>query len=196
MMRKFPYERWNRVTGKSFADAAISGLHMNMRQYVTTTSTRFFALSAGAALSIVCRHPSGLSGKSRTFFGSKHKRDDSSTRNTADTLCNFAMTSKPQRRLNHILSELTPMPPFVGTLKLGDITYEVPASFYPPRLPHSKELLDIQDPVNRDNLYFMLQKYLLGQDLFLVSQPGPYARRLALTFARYELCGLDCVGKG
>jgi hypothetical protein len=97
--------------------------------------------------------------------------------------------------LNHILSELTPTPS-VGTLKLGDITYEVPASLYPSRLPHSKELLDIQDPINRDNLYFMLQKYLLGQDVFLVSQPGPYARRLALTFARYGYCGSDYIGKG
>ncbi|KAF9011991.1 AAA domain-containing protein [Cyathus striatus] len=44
-------------------------------------------------------------------------------------------------------------------------------------------LLDPQNPVNLDNLHFMLQKYLLGQDIFLVSQPGPYARRLAMTFA-------------
>ncbi|THH30493.1 hypothetical protein EUX98_g3701 [Antrodiella citrinella] len=28
----------------------------------------------------------------------------------------------------------------------------------------------------------MLQKYILGQDVFLLSQPGPYARRLAMTF--------------
>ncbi|EPQ51988.1 hypothetical protein GLOTRDRAFT_132574 [Gloeophyllum trabeum ATCC 11539] len=38
------------------------------------------------------------------------------------------------------------------------------------------------DPVNLNNLHFMLQKYLLGQDVFLLSQPGPYARRLAMTF--------------
>jgi hypothetical protein len=97
------------------------------------------------------------------------------------------MTGVPQRRLNRILRELNPTPPAVGTLKLGDITYEVPASLNPSRLAHSKELLDTQNPVNRDNLHFMLQKYLLGQDVFLISQPGPYARRLALTFARYEV---------
>jgi len=101
------------------------------------------------------------------------------------------MMAAPQRRLNHILRELsTPTPPVVGTLKLGDITYEVPASLHPSRLAHSNGLLDVQDPVNRDNLHFMLQKYLLGQDVFLVSQPGPYARRLALTFAR---CGVLCL---
>ncbi|KAG6898082.1 hypothetical protein C0992_006002 [Termitomyces sp. T32_za158] len=88
-----------------------------------------------------------------------------------------------QRRLKHILQELTPVPESVGTLKLGDITYEVPAALTPSRLPRSKDLLDINEAVNRDNLHFLLQKYLLGQDVFLVSQPGPYARRLALTFA-------------
>ncbi|KAG6885080.1 hypothetical protein C0993_006041 [Termitomyces sp. T159_Od127] len=88
-----------------------------------------------------------------------------------------------QRRLKHILQELTPLPESVGTLKLGNITYEVPAALTPSRLPRSKDLLDINDAVNRDNLHFLLQKHLLGQDVFLVSQPGPYARRLALTFA-------------
>jgi hypothetical protein len=90
----------------------------------------------------------------------------------------------PRHRLKHILHELTPPPLPIGNLKLGDITYEVPASLTPSRLSHSRDILDIQDPVNLDNLHFILQKYLLGQDIFLVSQPGPYARRLALTFAR------------
>ena len=90
----------------------------------------------------------------------------------------------PQRRLNQLLSELTPKPGPIGTLKLGDITYEVPASLETSRLARTAHLLDVNDPVNLDNLHFMLQKYLLGQDVFLVSQPGPYARKLALTFAR------------
>jgi len=91
----------------------------------------------------------------------------------------------PQRRLNQLLSELKEAPEPIGTLKLGDITYEVPASLTPSRLPRTSSLLDVNDPVNLDNLHFILQKYLLGQDVFLVSQPGPYARRLALTFAKY-----------
>jgi hypothetical protein len=90
-----------------------------------------------------------------------------------------------QRRLNQLLSELKPAPESIGTLKLGAITYDVPASLTPSRLARSSHLLDINDPVNVDNLHFILQKYLLGQDVFLVSQPGPYARRLAMTFARY-----------
>ncbi|KAJ3565249.1 hypothetical protein NP233_g7756 [Leucocoprinus birnbaumii] len=89
----------------------------------------------------------------------------------------------PQRRLNQLLNELRPNPPIVGTLKLGDIAYEVPAALAPTRLPRTTTLLEPKDGVNLDNLHFMLQKYLLGQDIFLVSQPGPYARRLALTFA-------------
>jgi len=90
----------------------------------------------------------------------------------------------PQRRLNEILRTLSPVLQPVGTLKLGDISYSVPAAHSPSRLPHSGELLDTRNPINVDNLHFLLQKYLLGQDVFLVSQPGPYARRLALTFAR------------
>ncbi|KAG6857487.1 hypothetical protein H0H87_002112 [Tephrocybe sp. NHM501043] len=87
------------------------------------------------------------------------------------------------RRLHHILKELTPLPPPVGTLQLGDITYEVAQALSPSRLSHSNDLLDMNDAANIDNLHFLLQKYLLGQDVFLVSQPGPYARRLAMTFA-------------
>ncbi|KAJ7165324.1 AAA domain-containing protein [Mycena filopes] len=108
-----------------------------------------------------------------------------------------SMSSTPKRRLAHILDSLAPPVESVGKLTLGDITYEVPVSTNPSRLPHSRsqDLLDVADPVNLDNLHFMLQKYLLGQDIFLVSQPGPYARRLALTFAsiinsEYEIVAL------
>ena len=98
------------------------------------------------------------------------------------------MAYTPQRRLNRILKELTPTPAGpIGTLTLGEITYEVPVSQTPSRLVHSKALLDVNHPVTRDNVHWMLQKYLLGQDIFLVSQPGPYARRLAMTFGRCEL---------
>jgi von Willebrand factor A domain-containing protein 8 len=91
----------------------------------------------------------------------------------------------PQGRLNHILNELSSSaPPSIGTLKLGSITYEVPASLSPSRLSHSGQILDTRNAVNVDNLHFLLQKYLLGQDVFLVSQPGPYARHLALTFVQ------------
>lgn len=90
-----------------------------------------------------------------------------------------------QRRLVQMLNELTQPAPVIGTLKLGDIAVDIRASQTPTRLPHADDaLLDTRDAFNADNLHFMLQKYLLGQDIFLLTQPGPYARRLAMTFCR------------
>ncbi|OCH94642.1 hypothetical protein OBBRIDRAFT_817121 [Obba rivulosa] len=89
-----------------------------------------------------------------------------------------------ERRLNQILGELTSPPLIIGTLKLGDISCNIQASLTPSRLPHAAEEahLDTSDSYTLDNLHFLLQKYLLGQDIFLLSQPGPYARHLAMTF--------------
>ncbi|CCM05477.1 uncharacterized protein FIBRA_07698 [Fibroporia radiculosa] len=87
------------------------------------------------------------------------------------------------RRLNRVLHELAPPPQPIGSLQLGDISYQVESAQLSSRLPHCHDvLLDVKDPFNLENLHFMLQKYLLGQDIFLLSQPGPYARRLAMTF--------------
>lgn len=90
-----------------------------------------------------------------------------------------------QRRLNRLLSTFAKPQPVLGTLQLGNIALDIHAAAAPARLPHSANaLLDAEDGFNADNLHFMLQKYLLGQDVFLLSQPGPYARRLAMTFCR------------
>jgi von Willebrand factor A domain-containing protein 8 len=90
-----------------------------------------------------------------------------------------------RRRLNGVLSSFSTSSSTIGSLKLGDITFDIPSSKTPSRLPHlGDKLVNIQDAFNLDNLHFLLQKYLLGQDVFLLSQPGPYARRLALTFCR------------
>ncbi|THH04442.1 hypothetical protein EW146_g10173 [Bondarzewia mesenterica] len=88
------------------------------------------------------------------------------------------------RRLSRIAHEFSSPPTFIGQLKLGEVTYDVPESLTPSRLPHIGDAspLDVGNTFNVDNLHFMLQKYLLGQDMFLLSQPGPYARRLAMTF--------------
>lgn len=94
-------------------------------------------------------------------------------------------TAMANRRLSRLLHELSPAPPTLGQLTFGDITYDVPASATPSRLPHfprDATPLDTSDPTTLGNLHFMLQKHLMGQDVFLLSQPGPYARRLALTF--------------
>ncbi|KAI0296956.1 AAA domain-containing protein [Multifurca ochricompacta] len=98
------------------------------------------------------------------------------------------------RRLKRIQNALAPTITSIGTLTLGNISYPVPASVTPSRLPHFTPL-DPNDPRTREHLYFLLQKFILGQDVFLVAQPGPYARRLALTFcsmmnAEYEYIAL------
>ncbi|KAI0074593.1 hypothetical protein K474DRAFT_1709721 [Panus rudis PR-1116 ss-1] len=88
-----------------------------------------------------------------------------------------------QRRLSQLLHELSRRPAQIGTLKLGDVSFPIHEALTPSRLPHNEEAqLDAHDSVTANNLYFILQKFVLGQDVFLLSQPGPYARRLAMTF--------------
>ncbi|KAH8981377.1 hypothetical protein EDB86DRAFT_3087168 [Lactarius hatsudake] len=79
-------------------------------------------------------------------------------------------------------------------LTLRDISYPVLALRTPSRLPRLLPL-DPNDARAREHLYFLLQKFVLDQDVFLLSQPGPYAWRLALTFcnllnAEYEYISL------
>jgi von Willebrand factor A domain-containing protein 8 len=95
-------------------------------------------------------------------------------------------SQQPQQRLKGILNALSPPTRVVGTLKVADITYDIPTALTPSRLPRASELLDVHDEHVKRDLHFLLQKYVLGQDISLVSQPGPYARRLAMTFARWE----------
>ncbi|KAH8990895.1 AAA domain-containing protein [Lactarius hatsudake] len=100
-------------------------------------------------------------------------------------------SARPLKRIQNALAASTEI---IGTLTLGDISYPVPASRTPSRLPCLSPL-DPNDPRTREHLYFLLQKFVLDQDIFLLSQPGPYARRLALTFcsllnAEYEYISL------
>ncbi|KAH9028964.1 AAA domain-containing protein [Lactarius pseudohatsudake] len=98
------------------------------------------------------------------------------------------------RRLKRIQNALAASTEIIGTLTLGDISYPVPASRTPSRLSRLQPL-DPNDARTREHLYFLLQKFVLDQDVFLLAQPGPYARRLALTFcnllnAEYEYISL------
>ncbi|UZJ54566.1 hypothetical protein CBS101457_003886 [Exobasidium rhododendri] len=98
-------------------------------------------------------------------------------------------------RLAAIGKQLLPANPFttraadnereqLGTLRMGS-TVELPV--YAPkditRLPDERLLLSLEDTTTLESLEWMAKKYALGQDMFLLSQPGSYARRLALTFA-------------
>ncbi|TFK71122.1 hypothetical protein BDN72DRAFT_838036 [Pluteus cervinus] len=132
-----------------------------------------------------------------------------------DTTKNALTSSRRRlHQILNTLAPNPPPPRVIGTLKLGDVSCDIFAvndETRTPRLRPSIEttagdgegkegetgavvdinerglggLLGLENPWTLDNLRWMLQKYLLGQDIFLVSQPGsPYARRLALTFAR------------
>ncbi|KAE8209026.1 hypothetical protein CF327_g6940 [Tilletia walkeri] len=72
----------------------------------------------------------------------------------------------------------------LGTLKLGpDVRIPI---FQPQdysRLPQQRLLLPLNDPIVQEHLAWLGKKWVLNQDIFLLSSPGPYPRRLALTFA-------------
>ncbi|GAA5845377.1 hypothetical protein JCM3766R1_006337 [Sporobolomyces carnicolor] len=71
----------------------------------------------------------------------------------------------------------------LGHLTLNDHDLRVPVfeTNDPARLPRG-ELLDSRDPDISREIAWLMKKWELGQDVFFVSSPGPFARRLALTF--------------
>ncbi len=72
----------------------------------------------------------------------------------------------------------------LGTFTLGpNVTIPVFRPKLPERLPAERLLLNLDDPIALEHLEFLSKKWQLGQDVFLLSPPGPYARRLCLTFA-------------
>lgn len=112
----------------------------------------------------------------------------------------MAAASKPAQRLQHVLSTLaTPAasPELLGTLRIGDLSHPIYVSTDPERLPRSEHLLQLTDPTSAAHLHWLLQKVLLGQDTFLFGPPGPYARRLALTYCSMVVsCRHSVGGKG
>ncbi|PWN52041.1 hypothetical protein IE53DRAFT_367543 [Violaceomyces palustris] len=105
----------------------------------------------------------------------------------------------PRSRLQNLTRQLQPASPYVsaasqrsklegqerlGTFRLGPhVSIPVFAPKHPSRLPAERLLLNLQDPTVLEHLEFLGKKWQLGQDVFLISTPGPYARRLSLTFA-------------
>ena len=72
----------------------------------------------------------------------------------------------------------------LGTFTLGpNVSIPVFQPKHPERLPSERLLLNLDDPIALEHLEFLSKKWQLGQDVFLLSPPGPYARRLSLTFA-------------
>ncbi|TPX37183.1 hypothetical protein SmJEL517_g01076 [Synchytrium microbalum] len=64
---------------------------------------------------------------------------------------------------------------------IGDVSMELFDSMYPERVP-AEPLLDLNRQDVLDHLQWMMQKDVLGQDMFLIGPPGPLRRRLALTY--------------
>lgn len=71
-----------------------------------------------------------------------------------------------------------------GVLHIGPhVTIPVATPSAPERVPPARLWLDTADPIVQEHLEFLAKKWLLQQDVFLSSPPGPYARRLCQTFA-------------
>ncbi|GAA5867426.1 hypothetical protein JCM1840_002135 [Sporobolomyces johnsonii] len=72
--------------------------------------------------------------------------------------------------------------PLLGHLVLDDTRLPVHETHDPARLPREDLLLDCRDPEVAKEVAWLMRKWILRQDVFLLSSPGPYARRLAQTF--------------
>ena len=94
-----------------------------------------------------------------------------------------------QTRLSSVLSTLKPAAKeereLLGTLKLGELAIPIYETHDPARLPRDDTLLNWRDgdPDLVEHIDWMLRKATLGQDIFLISPPGPASRRLAYSFA-------------
>ncbi|KAI0252774.1 hypothetical protein BJV78DRAFT_1281368 [Lactifluus subvellereus] len=99
------------------------------------------------------------------------------------------------RRLRCIQHALAPSSQVIGTLTPDDISYPFPASATPSCLPHIT-LLDPNDPCTCEHLYFLLQKFVLGQDVFPNTQPGPYAEARAHVLRVRAYFSLPPIGCG
>jgi hypothetical protein len=76
-----------------------------------------------------------------------------------------------------------------STVQIGDCELAVPPPKQPALVPIGYGLGDEEDQESLGHLRWMLQKFALGQDLFLLGGPGPRRRRLA--FHICELAGLE-----
>ena len=76
-----------------------------------------------------------------------------------------------------------------STVQIGDCELAVPPPLQPALVPIGYGLGDEEDQESLGHLRWMLQKFALGQDLFLLGGPGPRRRRLALHIC--ELAGLE-----
>ena len=74
-------------------------------------------------------------------------------------------------------------------VRIGNVELTVEGQTRPELVPIDFGLAENESQETLAHLKWMLQKFALGQDMFLLSGPGPTARRLALHFC--EIAGLE-----
>ncbi|KWU41842.1 hypothetical protein RHOSPDRAFT_30334 [Rhodotorula sp. JG-1b] len=92
------------------------------------------------------------------------------------------------------LSKIAPQP-LLGHLTLEGLRLPVHETDDKDRLPREDLLLDYSDPAVAAEILWLMKKWELHQDVFLLASPGPFTRRLALTFLHllnkpFEICVL------
>ena len=74
-------------------------------------------------------------------------------------------------------------------VQIGDVEVALQGNPQPELVPVNYGMAEEEGQETLEHLKWMLQKFVLGQDMFLLSGPGPAARRLALHFC--EVMGLE-----
>ena len=97
----------------------------------------------------------------------------------------------PSNRLTEVVKNFTqstnllprslPLSTLAGKLTIGTITVPVYEAKDPLVTP-TFSLISLKSEENKSHLHWLLQKYILDQNAYLLGPPGPFARHLALTF--------------
>ena len=76
-----------------------------------------------------------------------------------------------------------------NVVRIGDVVLSMSADSQPELVPLGFGVAEDEGQETLAHLQWMMQKFALGQDMFLLNGPGPTARRLALHFC--EVLGLE-----
>ena len=76
-----------------------------------------------------------------------------------------------------------------NVVRIGDVVLSMSADSQPELVPVGFGMAEDEGQETLAHLQWMMQKFALGQDMFLLNGPGPTARRLALHFC--EVLGLE-----
>jgi hypothetical protein len=82
----------------------------------------------------------------------------------------------PTKRLNQIKNTLT--------ISIQNATFIIKPTTFPLLIPIINPCFSLESNVVKNHLKWMMQKQSLHQDIYLVSEPGPFSRHLALTYCQ------------